>query len=103
MQIKLPIQLTGIDHADFENPDRDLIGKQFAEGKATITVINLSRTTPGHVSVLRNIDGKVWSVPAWMIRRIVGEPGATAARYSRNSDRVQTILHRKKNSLKSRM
>jgi hypothetical protein len=79
VQFKLPIHPTEIDSAAFEDADLDLIGKQFAEGKATITVINRSRATPGHVSVLRNLDGKIWSVPAWMIRRIVGETGKKAA------------------------
>jgi hypothetical protein len=79
VQFKLPIHPTEIDRAAFEDADLDLIGKQFAEGKATITVINRSRATPGHVSVLRNLDGKIWSVPAWMIRRIVGETSEKAA------------------------
>lgn len=57
----------------------DLIGRSFADGAATISVIGVCPGNPRHVMVQRDLDGKSWSVPAGMIRLITGHRKRRAA------------------------
>lgn len=50
----------------------DLIGQSFLDGSVTITVIGLCPANPKLVIVERELDGKRWSVPAGVMRLIVG-------------------------------
>jgi hypothetical protein len=79
VQIELPLYPLQTITTKQIQPDNELIGKQFSEGKAIITVTNLCSRQPGHVVVLRDLDGRSWSVPAWMIRRILGKKRSRAA------------------------
>ena len=56
-------------------PDRnaDLIGRSYEDGTATITVIETSLNDQSRVMVERDLDGHVWSMPAWLMRLIFKE------------------------------
>ena len=51
----------------------DLIGRSYEDGIATITVIETSLNDQTRVMVQRDLDGHVWSMPAWLMRLILME------------------------------
>jgi hypothetical protein len=51
----------------------DLIGRSYEDGVATITVIETSLNDQTRVMVERDLDGHVWSMPAWLMRLIFME------------------------------
>ncbi|MGA9998208.1 MAG: hypothetical protein WBP93_22535 [Pyrinomonadaceae bacterium] len=74
-QITLPFNLTGRKAArkkDVNDVNDDLIGRCFFDGASTINVIRTSPANPNQVIVQRDTDGKSWTVPAWLIRTVIG-------------------------------
>lgn len=72
-QIILPLrQINRETRETAEQPNADLVGRSFFDGSATITVTAISHTNPRQVIVRRDQEGKSWSVPAGVIRLIVG-------------------------------
>ena len=76
-QIALPI-LGWKTAKPCENHD-DLVGRKFTDGHATMTVMYVCHFKPDHVMVQRDVDGKSWSVPAWLVRRVTGRRKRRAA------------------------
>ena len=54
-------------------PNIDLIGRSYMEGHATITVTNVCLDDNNRVMVERDLDGRTWSMPAWLMRLIFFE------------------------------
>ncbi|HKC65929.1 MAG TPA: hypothetical protein VKB86_19955 [Pyrinomonadaceae bacterium] len=71
-QIALPFRLiTGKEIRDGRD-NTDLIGRSFMDGPSTITIMSVCLSNPEQVMVERDLNGKRWSVPAGVIRLIVG-------------------------------
>ena len=70
-QIALPFRSKRIDKG--MNPNQDLIGRSYEEDEAIVTVIGLCLNDDGRVMVQRDIDGRTWSMPAWLMRLIFME------------------------------
>lgn len=70
-QIALPFRSKRIDKG--MNPNQDLIGRSYEEDDAIITVLELCRNDDRRVIVQRDIDGRTWSMPAWLMRLIFME------------------------------
>jgi hypothetical protein len=70
-QIALPFRSKRIDKS--MNPNEDLIGRSYEEDDAIVTVIGLCLNDNGRVMVERDIDGRTWSMPAWLMRLIFME------------------------------
>jgi len=51
-------------------PNADLIGRSYTEGQATIVVTNVCLNDQNRVMVERDLDGRTWSMPAWLMRLI---------------------------------
>ena len=71
-QIVLPLRPINRETRQTEQANAHLIGRCFFDGSATITVTGVSHTNPKQVIVRRDLDGKIWSVSAGLIRLIVG-------------------------------
>ena len=69
-QITLPFRLRETRQRQSQN--LDLLGRRYADGDAVITVIEIC---PGEsrVMVERDLDGRTWSMPAWLMRLIFME------------------------------
>jgi hypothetical protein len=48
----------------------DLIGRFYEDGHATITVVSVCLNDDSRVMVERDLDGRTWSMPAWLMRLI---------------------------------
>ena len=70
-QIALPFRSKRIDKS--MNPNEDLIGRSYEEDACVVTVIGLCLNDAGRVMVQRDIDGRTWSMPAWLMRLIFME------------------------------
>jgi len=70
-QIALPFRSKRIDKG--MNPNQDLIGRSYEEDDSIVTVIGLCLNDDGRVMVQRDIDGRTWSMPAWLMRLIFME------------------------------
>jgi hypothetical protein len=70
-QIALPFRSQRIDKG--MNPNQDLIGRSYEEDEGIVTVIGLCLNDDGRVMVQRDIDGRTWSMPAWLMRLIFME------------------------------
>jgi hypothetical protein len=70
-QIALPFRSKRIDKG--MNPNEDLIGRSYEEDEAIVTVIGLCLNDDRRVMVQRDIDGRTWSMPAWLMRLIFME------------------------------
>ena len=70
-QIALPFRSKRIDQS--MNPNEDLIGRSYEEDDAIVTVIGLCLNDERRVMVQRDIDGRTWSMPAWLMRLIFME------------------------------
>ena len=70
-QIALPFRSKRKDMSG--NPNEDLIGRSYEEEDATVTVISLCLNDSSRVMVQRDIDGRTWSMPAWLMRLIFME------------------------------
>ncbi|HYW73950.1 MAG TPA: hypothetical protein VE961_23200 [Pyrinomonadaceae bacterium] len=51
----------------------DLVGRSYEDGIATITVIETCLSDQSRVMVKRDLDGHVWSMPAWLMRLVFRE------------------------------
>jgi hypothetical protein len=51
-------------------PNTDLIGRAYKEGQATIVVTSVCLNDQSRVMVERDLDGRTWSMPAWLMRLI---------------------------------
>ena len=70
-QITLPFRSK---RAEFEtDPNADLIGRSYEEGDGTITVVETCLNDSRRVMVQRDLDGHVWSMPAWLMRLVFKE------------------------------
>lgn len=67
-QFALPFRSKRIDQG--MNSNQDLIGRSYEEGDAVVTVIELCLNDDRRVIVQRDIDGRTWSMPAWLMRLI---------------------------------
>jgi hypothetical protein len=72
-QITLPFRLKSAEPR--RHPNADLIGRSYQEGDATITVIEACLNDDCRIIVQRDIDGRSWSMPAWLMRLIFLERG----------------------------
>ena len=70
-QIALPFRSKRIDKS--MNQNEDLIGRSYDEDDAIVTVIGLCLNDDRRVMVQRDIDGRTWSMPAWLMRLIFME------------------------------
>lgn len=70
-QIALPFRSKRIDKS--MSPNEDLIGRSYEEDDAIVTVIGLCLNDDRRVMVQRDIDGRTWSMPAWLMRLIFME------------------------------
>ena len=48
----------------------DLIGRSYVDGHATVTVVSGCLNDDKRVMVERDLDGRTWSMPAWLMRLI---------------------------------
>jgi hypothetical protein len=51
-------------------PNTDLIGRSYVDGHATMTVTGVCLNQINRVMVERDLDGRTWSMPAWLMRLI---------------------------------
>lgn len=58
--------------ATVKAPNSDLVGRSYMEGASKVRVIAVNPADPNQVTVKRDIDGRSWAAPAWMIRLAVG-------------------------------
>ena len=70
-QITLPFRLRGARQR--QNQNLDLLGRCYADGDAVITVIEICPGDESRVMVERDVDGRTWSMPAWLMRLIFME------------------------------
>lgn len=62
------------------NSNHDLLGRSYQQDKwATVSVIEVCVDDPGRVRVQRDVDGKTWTMPGWLMRLIFLEEGKRAA------------------------
>jgi len=54
-------------------PHTDLIGRSYKDGRATMTVTGVCQNDINRVMVERDLDGRAWSMPAWLMRLIFFE------------------------------
>ena len=70
-QITLPLRTR---RAELQtDPNVDLIGRSYDEGIATITVVETCLNDQRRVMVKRDLDGHLWSMPAWLMRLVFKE------------------------------
>ena len=76
-QITLPLRTKRAEVQT--DPNADLIGRSYDEGIATITVVETCLNDQRRVMVKRDLDGHMWSMPAWLMRLIFKETRKRAA------------------------
>ena len=67
-QIAFPFRVKGPRR--YSSPSSDLIGRSYIDGHATITVVSVCLDDDKRVMVERDLDGRIWSMPAWLMRLI---------------------------------
>ena len=67
-QIALPFRTRRKERT--RNANEDLIGRSYEDDYATVTVIGICHDDERRVMVQRDIDGRTWSMPAWLMRLI---------------------------------
>ena len=67
-QIPFPFRVKQSKRND--NPSADMIGRSYVDGHATITVMGVCLDDDKRVMVERDLDGRIWSMPAWLMRLI---------------------------------
>ncbi|HYX31251.1 MAG TPA: hypothetical protein VE863_22135 [Pyrinomonadaceae bacterium] len=70
-QITLPFRARRPEIKNDSNAD--LIGRSYEDGIATITVIETCLNDQTRVMVQRDLDGHIWSMPAWLMRLVFKE------------------------------
>ena len=76
-QITLPFRAKRVEARTDTNAD--LIGRTYQDGDATMTVIETCLNDQRRVMVQRDIDGHIWSMPAWLMRLVFKEKRKRAA------------------------
>ncbi len=73
-QIVLPFRLVRSTRRVVKSQagNQDLIGIDYFDGASDVVITGISPSNPQHVVVERAADGKSWTVPAGLIRLIVG-------------------------------
>ena len=51
-------------------PNTDLIGRSYKDGYATIVVTGVCLDDTTRVMVERDLDGRTWSMPGWLMRLV---------------------------------
>jgi hypothetical protein len=54
-------------------PNTDLIGLSYKDGYATIVVTGVCLDDTTRVIVERDLDGRIWSMPGWVMRMVFME------------------------------
>ena len=54
-------------------PNTDLIGRSYKDGYATIAVTGVCLDDTTRVIVERDLDGRIWSMPGWVMRLVLLE------------------------------
>ena len=67
-QIAFPFRFKKPKSSSHHNAD--LIGRSYVDGQATITVVSVCLNDDKRVMVERDLDGRIWSMPAWLMRLI---------------------------------
>lgn len=67
-QIAFPFRMKRPSRRDA--PHNDLIGRSYRDGRATIVVTSVCLNDNGRVMVERDLDGRTWSMPGWLMRLI---------------------------------
>lgn len=70
-QITLPFRARRAELPADRNAD--LIGRSYEDGIATITVVETCFNDQSRVMVQRDLDGHIWSMPAWLMRLVFRE------------------------------
>jgi len=70
-QITLPFRLR--EARQRQNQNLDLLGRCYLDGDAVITVIEICPGDESRVMVERDLDGRTWSMPGWLMRLIFME------------------------------
>jgi hypothetical protein len=77
-QFTLPFRLRRAEPR--ANSNNDLIGRWYRQDKwTTVTVVDICLDDPGRVKVQRDVDGKTWTMPGWLMRLIFLEELKRAA------------------------
>lgn len=77
-QITLPFRRRLTESRQIAN--RDLIGLSYHQDEyATVTVIDICLDDAARVVVRRDVDGKTWTMPGWLMRLIFLEERRRAA------------------------
>ena len=58
--------------AAVKTPNADLVSRSYADGASKVRVVGVNPANPNQVVVERDLDGRSWTAPAWMIRLVVG-------------------------------
>ena len=66
-QIPFPFR---VKQSKRDNSSAELVGRSYVDGHATITVISVCLDDDKRVMVERDLDGRIWSMPAWLMRLI---------------------------------
>jgi len=66
-QIALPFRARRKEQS---NASVDLIGRSYADDGAMVTVIGICPSDDRRVMVQRDLDGRTWSMPGWLMRLI---------------------------------
>jgi hypothetical protein len=78
-------------------PNTDLIGCSYCDGRATMTVTSVCLGDVNRVLVQRDLDGRIWSMPAWLMRLIFMEKNGKRAakilpRFQESEINAMTLL-----------
>ena len=77
-QITLPFRRRSMELRP--NVNRDLLGRSYQQDEyATVTVTGICAENAARVVVERDIDGKSWTMPGWLVRLIFLEERQRAA------------------------
>ena len=66
------LRLGGFEPAEGRAANADLVGSSFSDGTSRLRVAGVSHSNPGHVVVVREGDGHSWTMPAGIVRIILG-------------------------------
>ena len=66
------LPLRGFEPTEGHAANADLIGSSFSDGRSRLTVAGVSHGNAGHVVVVREADGHSWTMPAGIVRIILG-------------------------------
>jgi hypothetical protein len=70
-QIAFPFRTKQPQPRDAHNTD--LIGRSYKDGYATIVVTSVCLHDKTRVIIERDLDGKTWSMPGWLMRLVLLE------------------------------